>query len=150
MYLWLMSNPSLSHEILAGRDLRAQAFSSGLRHTGYGFERIVLAGAAAVIRGTRRSFARFADWNRRRQAIRQLSALDSRVLKDIGLHRSEIPSLVSEIQESEGLAGERIRGRAVARWDHASRLRRPHARTAVSVNDNLGRRPNPEIRRAVS
>jgi uncharacterized protein YjiS (DUF1127 family) len=39
-------------------------------------------------------FRQFLFWRRRRSAVAQLSALDERMLKDIGLHRSEIESAV--------------------------------------------------------
>ena len=37
---------------------------------------------------------RFSDWRRRQQAYAELMALDNHSLADIGLHRSEIASLV--------------------------------------------------------
>jgi uncharacterized protein YjiS (DUF1127 family) len=49
----------------------------------------VLAGAAA-----RRWWTSWAGWLARRNAARELAALDDRSLKDLGLHRSEIESVV--------------------------------------------------------
>jgi uncharacterized protein YjiS (DUF1127 family) len=49
-----------------------------------------------------------AAWRKRRAAIRELRALDDRMLKDIGLGRSEIESVLSD---SERL---RARGHAIA------------------------------------
>jgi uncharacterized protein YjiS (DUF1127 family) len=37
---------------------------------------------------------RFSDWHRRQQAYAELMALDDHSLADIGLHRSQIASLV--------------------------------------------------------
>lgn len=39
----------------------------------------------------------FAAYRRRRAAARELSALDDRMLRDIGFHRDEIASVVAEV-----------------------------------------------------
>lgn len=52
---------------------------------------VLAAGAAAA---TGRCIDAVATWRIRRQAIRRLGALDDRALKDLGIPRSEIESVV--------------------------------------------------------
>ena len=51
-------------------------------------------GRAVVVAG-RSLVAALDRWQARRQALRQLYMLDRRTLKDIGIDRTEIPSIVS-------------------------------------------------------
>ncbi len=59
---------------------------------------------AAVLRRLARGIARTAGdartAYRRRQAIRELSALSDRTLKDIGIARGEIPAVISALDEA--------------------------------------------------
>jgi|GEM_PF-4930675 len=59
---------------------------------------------AAVLRRLARGIARAAGDTRtayrRRQAVRELSALSDRMLKDIGIARGEIPALISALDEA--------------------------------------------------
>ncbi|MFQ5935896.1 MAG: DUF1127 domain-containing protein [Acidiferrobacterales bacterium] len=47
----------------------------------------------------------FDTWRKRRTAIRELRALDDHTLKDIGLSRSQIPSVVEGLLAQSRTAG---------------------------------------------
>ena len=47
----------------------------------------------------------FKTWRKRRIAIRELSALNDHTLKDIGLHRGQIPSVVDGLLAQSRTAG---------------------------------------------
>jgi uncharacterized protein YjiS (DUF1127 family) len=51
----------------------------------------------AVVAGLRSTAAAWQCRRRRRAALRELESLDDHILQDIGVHRSELQSLVAEL-----------------------------------------------------
>ena len=77
--------------------LRARAFTMMVRRAVRGAAKAVLwAGSAGG-----RLIARFVQWRRRHAAMDQLRGLSDRTLKDIGLHRSQIPSAVMALDQPD-------------------------------------------------
>jgi uncharacterized protein YjiS (DUF1127 family) len=73
----------------AQRD-RAQAVRTMFENIGASLQAI--AGAARDLVG--KWWSGYASWRERRAAVRELASLDDRTLKDLGLHRSEIESVI--------------------------------------------------------
>jgi uncharacterized protein YjiS (DUF1127 family) len=121
------------------RDERARAIRAAVLGTP-----VLLRAAAAGLRRMTASLGRRAGmtaqdrWNRyqawraRRQAVRELSGLDDRSLKDMGLHRSEIERVI------QGEGATRSEGRLATvllhkPYTHAARKRAPqHTKRAAA------------------
>jgi uncharacterized protein YjiS (DUF1127 family) len=126
MYLSFLSSPQATEAFLAGRVLRAQ---TAARLSYLAIDGLARAGTAAFD-VVARALAGLARARRRRAAIDELSGLDSRTLKDIGLSRGDIPSVVSELLDS----APRTRVRTVARKPAA--VRAQAAPTPPARNEN--------------
>jgi uncharacterized protein YjiS (DUF1127 family) len=96
-------------------------------------------GSWAAAEASRR-WRTFVDWRRRRTAIRELGALDDRMLKDIGLGRSEIESAICDPQRLMA------RNRAVVR----SRPCLAHVGTAAGPREASKRATAPVIDRSAA
>jgi uncharacterized protein YjiS (DUF1127 family) len=97
------------------RSLRAAVLAL-LRATAAGLRRVTSLGRRAGVMARDR-WNRYQAWRARRQAVRELSGLDDRSLKDMGLHRSEIERVI------QGEGATRSEGRLAAVLLH-----KPYAR----------------------
>ena len=135
MYHWILSNPQLAHHYGVGRSLHAEAVAQHSYQALRGLGTLLalpLDIAAGLVR-------RWLAWRRHRQSIAALRGLDDRLLRDIGIHRSEIPAVVRAAEAAE-TQGESRRGHATVQP-----LRPIVAKAAApSANDN----PTPDLARA--
>ncbi len=89
------TRPALSHDVIkhyvnTGRELRAQTVRQALRG--------LIRGSVGAVRHGAETLRR---WHRRRVAYRALMALNDHLLRDIGLHRAQIPAAVDGLWRNE-------------------------------------------------
>lgn len=98
---------NLDQYIVKGRLLRAQAVAALFTAGANGIGRLLRLGVSAGIDVARRAISWLAREHQRRIGLRALMALDDRMLKDIGLSRSQMHAMVDgvfgslEVQHSQ-------------------------------------------------
>ncbi len=92
-----LSPDDLERYIEKGRRLRAQALASLLRRGATSLAHVIHRGLRAAIDAGRALVKAIVRAHKQGAYYRALHALDDRTLKDIGLHRSEIPWVVEEM-----------------------------------------------------
>ncbi len=92
-----LSPEDIERYVEEGRGLRAQALASLLRRGATSSAHVMHRGLRAAIDAGRALAGVIVRARKRRAAIRELMALNDHTLKDIGLHRSQIRSVVEEM-----------------------------------------------------
>jgi uncharacterized protein YjiS (DUF1127 family) len=93
-------NTDLEEYIAKGRLLRAQAVAALFTAAAKGIARRLRSGVSTSIDLGRRAISWLAREHQRRAGLRALMALDDHMLKDIGLSRGEIHSMVNGVFRS--------------------------------------------------
>ncbi len=91
---WPISTPEMERYIRRAHQERAEMFAKLSRHAAVGLAQLVR--EAVTIAGDigRSAWRRIVRWHLRRAAVRDLMWRDDRLLRDIGLRRSDIHSAV--------------------------------------------------------
>jgi uncharacterized protein YjiS (DUF1127 family) len=97
---------------------------------------------AKAVRWARRAARRMADWvearRRASRSIRQLRELDSRTLRDLGLSRSELWSVVAEAEGDAEATRRRIDASFIAAASSGLRVRNVEAFMSIGVLISFG------------
>lgn len=104
MYLWHFANPELTQAVILGRDARADALSGAAYATLRGSHEAAIALTGGIAALFRQAAKRYRQRRAARATIDELRALNDRLLSDIGLHRGEIRSLVTERYRNDDAA----------------------------------------------
>ena len=91
---WPISTPEMERYLRRAHQERAEMFAKLSRHAAVGLAQLVR--EAVTIAGDigRSAWRRIVRWHLRRAAVRDLMWRDDRLLRDIGLRRSDINSVV--------------------------------------------------------
>ena len=91
---WSISTPEMERYLRRAHQERAQMFAKLSRHAAVGLAQLVR--EAVTIAGDigRSAWRGIVRWHLRRAAVRDLMSRDDRLLRDIGLRRSDIHSAV--------------------------------------------------------
>ena len=103
----------LDRYIVKGRLLRAQAVAALLTAGANGIDRLLRSGISAGVDVGRRAISWLAREHQRRIGLRALMALDDRMLKDIGLSRSQIHAMVDGVFRSPEVEHSQQRAKAL-------------------------------------
>ena len=92
-----LSPDDIQRYVEKGRRLRAEALASLLRRGATSLAHVIHRGLRGAIGAARALAGGIVRAHKRRGAIRELMALDDRMLKDIGVRRDDIYSVVEEL-----------------------------------------------------
>ncbi|MGF1608257.1 MAG: DUF1127 domain-containing protein [Kiloniellales bacterium] len=94
MNLWFLSNPEMTSSLLAGRQARNDAIARVSTLTVAAANRLVVTIAGAAVAWSRALLRAIERDTERRRSIAALRGLDQRMLRDMGIDRSEIMGVV--------------------------------------------------------
>ena len=95
-----LTDQAFANDASHGRRPRAEAVATLSPFGAQGLARLIGGSLKAAGKIGRRAATGLVRWHEQRAAIRELMALDDRMLKDIGMQRSQIGSVVDELLSS--------------------------------------------------